>query len=128
MSRRPAAPSDLGPGGRRLWADVTGAYELEGHELRLLAEACRTVDTLGELENRVAVEGATTTGSKGQTVVHPAVSEARQQRLVLSRLLAQLDLEDDDGGQTVPSPASLRARHAANVRWQGRGRPAEARS
>lgn len=128
MARRPQAPGDLGDRGRQLWRDVTGSYELEAHELRLLAEACRTVGRIEELGDAVEADGVMVAGSQGQQVLHPAVTEQRQQRQLLSRLVAQLDLEDDDGGQTVPSPASLRARHAANVRWQGRGRPAGARS
>lgn len=117
--RRPAAPSDLGQRGRRLWREVVGEYALEHHERELLAEAARVLDTLDDLAAQVDRDGTTVAGSKGQPVLHPALGEARQQRLVLSRLLAQLDLPDDDGGQTTPSSASLKGRHAANVRWRG---------
>lgn len=121
--RRPAAPSGLGTAGRKLWRDLTGVYEFAAHERRLVEAACRTVDTLAALEDRVAGDGVMVTGSQGQEVLHPAIGEARQQRLALHKLLAALDLpdpEDDEGQGSVPSPTQLRGRKAAEARWHGR--------
>lgn len=122
--QKAAVPAGLEARGAALWASVVGVYELSAVERELLAEACRVADTLETLRAVIAAEGATSTGSKGQRVVHPAVGEARQQQLVLGRLLGQLDLPDEEDGQVVPSSASLRGRKAAEARWRreiGRG-------
>jgi hypothetical protein len=55
-------------------------------------------------------------GSAGQPVLHPAVVEARQARLAISRLLGTLSLPDEEAEpRTV---AGLRAQRAARSRWQ----------
>jgi hypothetical protein len=59
------------------------------HELLVLLEACRTVDTLNELEDARKAEGSVIDSPHGKKA-HPAVVEARQQRLVLAKLLASL--------------------------------------
>lgn len=114
---RPRAPKALADAGRALWRDVVADYELTAHELRLLEAVCATADAIDALDAVVADEGVTATGSKGQTVAHPAVAEARQQRLAFGRLLAQLALPDPEGGK-VKSPMQLRAQRAAQARWR----------
>lgn len=93
-------------------------YELTAPERRLLAEACATIDTLAALGEVVEAEGVTAEGSKGQTVTHPAVAEARQQRLALGRLVAQLALPDPEGG-TIRTASQVGAQAAAQARWRG---------
>jgi hypothetical protein len=110
-------PESLRGEGRELWRDVLSVYELTAPERRLLAVACATVDTIADLDDVVSAEGVTAEGSKGQTVCHPAVAEARQQRLALGRLLAQLALPDPEGG-VVRSPTQLRGSAAARQRWR----------
>ncbi len=85
---------------------MTEEFELEQHELVLLREAVRTVDVLDDLTARVAAEGAVVDSPQG-TKAHPALVEARQQRITLARLLAALRLPageeseqgSDRGGQ-----------------------------
>jgi hypothetical protein len=60
---------------------VTGEFDVQPHERELLAEVCRVLDTCDSLAAAAARDGPVTTGSKGQTVTHPAVGELRQQRL-----------------------------------------------
>jgi len=72
-------------------------------EVELLSEVCRMLDDIEGLRGRVAEEGLT-----GKAAV-----ELRLARLALGRLMAQLNLEVG----TVESPASSRARRAAEVRW-----------
>ncbi len=81
----------LGPGGGRLWAEVLGRYELDEHERALLLQAARTVDVLDDLAAVTAAEGPLSPIGD----VHPAVVEARQQRLTLARLIASLRLPED---------------------------------
>ena len=57
----------------------------------------------------------TTTGSQGQMVISPMLSEARQARMGISRLLNMLALPDAE--DEPRSQASLRAERAARSRW-----------
>ena len=124
--KRPPTPKGLGTRGARFWRATVTDYELSGGELQLLAECCQTLDTLDTLAARIAQDGTMVRGSAGQDVLHPAISEARQQRTTLHRLLAALALPDDDGA-TVPAATHLRAVTAAQARWAGVDTEAAAR-
>ncbi len=110
----------FGPRGTAFWTSTTNQFDLTEAEHELLAEACRTLDNLDDLAATIATDGVTTTGSAGQTVVHPALTEARGQRVVLHRLLAALALPDDEG-VPVQTARSSSARAAANARWNRNG-------
>ena len=105
--------------GEAFAATVRSGYDLGPDELELLEEVRRCLDLLDDLQDVVRSEGSTTAGSAGQTVIHPAVVEGRQMRVVLLRLLGSLGLAlaDDEAGRPMPTPASLRARNASNARW-----------
>jgi hypothetical protein len=104
--------------------DVLSVWELSGPELRLLDQAASTLDVLAELEATVETDGMMVAGSAGQLVLHPAIAEARQQRLAFGRLVSQIDLPDPDAegdaGATVWTPEAVRARRAAQARWRRR--------
>lgn len=92
MSRPPA--SDFGVSSQTT-PFTTGRFELEQHELQLLVKAVRTTDLLTQLEDAVRRDGALITTLQGLRA-HPGAVEARQQRLVLARLLAALHLPADE--------------------------------
>jgi hypothetical protein len=119
----PKAPPGLGPSGVDLWASVVADFELGAHEATLLASACLVADRIAELETLLAEHGLMTVGASGQPRLSTAVPEIRQQRLALSRLLADLRLPIDDGAPM--SVASMRAQRASRARWD---RVASARS
>lgn len=110
----PRAPAGLGTRGRKYWKSIIDSYQLTGSELELLTEACRTMDNLDALAASVARDGVTTAGSAGQTVVHPAVTEARGQRLALHRLISALGLPAEDA---IPDAVTIRNRQANVTRW-----------
>lgn len=116
-------PSDLTPRGpgRAFWKKATTDYRFGVDEVEVLSECCRTLDTLDKLRRIVAEEGETARGSRGQPIIHPALSEARQHQVVLSRLIRQLGIPGPDEkpaeGEGVPSIKSARARRAARARW-----------
>lgn len=85
--RTPATTS-----GAAFAAAVRAEHDLDGHEGVLLDQAARTLDVITELDATVSADGAVVDGKP-----HPAAIEARQQRLVLARLVAQLRFPDDDG-------------------------------
>lgn len=117
------APAGLNDRGTAYWNHVVTEYELSASELTILIEVCRTLDDLDRLADVIASDGATTLGSQGQTVVHPALTEARGQRLALHRLVAALALPDVDG-TTVPTTGTLRGKRAASARWSSSKRGA----
>jgi len=114
-------PNDLPPRGRgrRFWIATHKLFELSGPELEILAEAARTLDELDALRDSVTAEGVTTLGSRDQVVVNPALSEMRQARAELRRLLEMLSLPDpeQDSGKAVTGARSARAAKAARTRW-----------
>ncbi len=93
------APSGLGHRGKGFWLEITQAYQLSGPERELLLEVCRTLDVVEALSDRTD---------------RASLAEARQQRLVLGRLLAQLEIPDSD---VTEPPIRRRARQAAEKRW-----------
>jgi hypothetical protein len=92
-------PEGLGARGLSFWRRAQRGYDFSASETELLTETCRCLD---ELE-AMAADGA-------------AARDLATARVTLGRLLAQLGLQDEDGG-TVPSPGTVRARTAARERW-----------
>ena len=86
-------PSDLTRAGRgrRLWRAITQELELNEHELGLLHEAARCLDTLDQLDSLTRRSGVLLPDLR----LAPWIVETRQQQLVLARLLACLRLPDD---------------------------------
>lgn len=109
-------PPDLQASGRALWSDVLGAYEVHEGELRLLAEAARTLDELVALREALKGEPATVPGSTGQERAHPLYEELRRHRETLSKLLTALRIPYADEVEGV-TPAVSAARRAAQARW-----------
>lgn len=95
--KSPTIPRGLLTAGRKLWDSSTEEFEWAMHELAMLEEACRTRDRIVQLDKQVTDDGLMLISSQGSRV-HPAIAEARQQRLTLARLLATLGipgLEED---------------------------------
>lgn len=118
---RPEPPAGLGEAGASLWVDTVAVYDLTDQELRVLRQACATLDVVAALEEQVASDGVMVDGSKGQPVLHPAVGEARQQRLAFGRLISSLALPDSEG-ETIRTPEQVRASTASLARWRAEAR------
>ena len=98
-----------------------------------LAIAGEHLDMAERLDAAVREQGVTVSGSSGQTVAHPAIAEARQQRIAAFAVVktfmsadasANADaasLGQSDAGMAARSPASIKASRAAATRW-GRAR------
>jgi hypothetical protein len=123
-------PRDFLDAGAALWiavlADIEPDWELDAREVALLVQACRIADQLAELDAAVAVDGATVRGSRGQTVIHPGVSEGRALRPAQLRLLGAVELCDPASAIKASTPAQARARAAAQARWAQRNALKEA--
>jgi len=95
----PPPPDGLKTAGRLLWSSVLDGWEIDPWERTLLLQACRCVDRLDDLAEAAAASTAVTTNAKGDQAPHPAIVEARQQSIVLTRLLASMRLpvgDEDD--------------------------------
>lgn len=125
MGKNVKRPEALGELGSRLWDETLAVYDMGEHELRVLGEACHTLDLIQQMRRRIKRDGVMVKGSMGQPVAHPLASEVRQQRALFSTLMRSLDLPDVE---TVASPVEgevgLRAvsdvnqhRAAAQSRW-----------
>ena len=102
-SRDPYRPTGLTGDAARLWRDVTRTWELDPDALATLAEACRTMQELGEMEARLAGEGYTVPSAHGEsTKPNPLVPMIRSHRQLLASLLKALGLEQDEA---APPPA-----------------------
>ncbi|MGD9525635.1 hypothetical protein [Pseudonocardia sp.] len=110
----PRAPSGARAPGRRLWLSVVKWFDLDEHERALLVEAVRTVDALAELDATVRREGVLHESPQGQRA-HPALVEARAQRILLARLLAALRLPVGEDGDWQESARPRRRAGARGV-------------
>ena len=116
---KPRIPANLGTKGRKFWADTTGTYEFRPDELCILEDACRTLDLVDKIEEELETADLVTTGSMGQEVAHPLLSEVRQHRTVFARLAKQLALPDEgEAPAAVAGSRSAQARDAVNSRWK----------
>lgn len=90
--------SDQGAAGKKLraavLADLPPGWQLDHREEAILDLAAAQADDLNRLERAVRRDGVMSTGSKGQPVLHPAIAEARQSRVAIQKLLAQVDLPE----------------------------------
>ncbi len=114
MSTDAKPPTGTKAAGRRLWTSIVEDYDLDEHELALLREAVRTVDLLADLDVLVKREGPIVESPQG-TRAHPAAVEARQQRIVLARVLAALRLPAGEEGDTQSSARPQRRGGARGV-------------
>lgn len=115
--RKPVPPAGLGKGGKKVWNGIVGVYDLRPDELATLEDACRLTDMIDAMDKAWSDEGKplTTTGSMGQLVAHPMISEIRTHRMARNALWRQLKLPDTPGGEVGASPNQHRA--AAQSRW-----------
>lgn len=109
-------PEGLAEAGSAMWERLTGRFEFSEAERPLLELVCRQADLVASLEAAVAAEGVTIAGSRGQPRLNAAVTELRQCRLALAKLLGELALPSEEDERPMTA-AQRRAKHAAEARW-----------
>lgn len=117
MADTPSVPENLGPEGRALWDAIRPNYELRPDEERMLSDACREADMLAKLEAAQRKAPLMSSGSMGQKIISPYISEMRQHRTVLSALLKALKLPDEANSGSKADYTSEHMRKAARARW-----------
>lgn len=112
------SPAHLGAAGSAVYAAAITDLELSIPETAALLQAAETLDVLRIIEDRLRADAPVTVSGRP----HPLLTEARQQRATLVRLLGMLDLRLDDSDAPA-SGASRAASRAASAR--GRQRDAD---
>lgn len=104
-------------------ASIVDDYELDEHELALLVEAVRTVDTCDRLDARVRKDGEVVDSPQGLKA-HSALVEARQRRITLARLLVAMRMPSgEEEGERANRRTGVRGVYTGNVSpAQNRGR------
>ena len=118
-SRRRVSPRTLDAKGRAFWKALQADYEFSESEEVLVLEAARCIDRLDMLDKSVRELGPMVSGSSGQQVVNPALTEARGQQAILHRLIAALQLQDEDG-HSIASAKQIASQTANYARWNQR--------
>ena len=90
--------------------------EMSAAEVAALWQACALESAADRLDEIARDANMTATGSTGQTIVHPAVAEARMARTQAAAILARLVPPAKGGAMTN----SQRGQAAARARWGGR--------
>lgn len=88
---QPKPPDGLRKNARSLWTAITSAVDMDMRDLVLLREFVRVVDRLDALDRVIKKRGLLLPDDR----VHPALVEARQQEITLTRLEAALKLPLD---------------------------------
>lgn len=113
MTDTPKAPGKLGPSGRVFWREIAGEHDLNAAERAILEQACRILDTIGELADAMKGESLTVRGSAGQLREHPLIAESRQQRALFGRLVGQLKVPATESMEAVRDDELSRKRRDA---------------
>jgi phage terminase small subunit len=87
-----AMPDDLSDEMVAWWKRITSDYNLETHELCVLAAACRAWDRCEQARKIIAREGLTVMGQFGPRA-HPCIAIERDARLAFARLVRDLKLK-----------------------------------
>lgn len=114
-------PENLGGRGGRFWDSVTSTYMLRADELIILEDAAREINLIDRLEEAISREDAQmiVTGGYDQEVANPLITEIRQHRGMVARLVNQLKLPDEQKPTGLSTTDA--ARKAANARWGNSG-------
>jgi hypothetical protein len=79
-----------------LYSDLVGRYRFNTVEMDTVHQACRTARTIELLQQHIDEHGISLTQPSGRTAANPSVSEIRQQRIALARLVSSLRLPTSD--------------------------------
>lgn len=97
-------PNYLGTEARAFWNEVCAHYHLESHHLRLLESACSCWDRIVAAREQIEADGVFIKDRYGQLKTHPAFKVEHDSKIVLARLLRELQL---DVGLEESRPPSL---------------------
>jgi hypothetical protein len=113
----PKPPTGLGRAGQQLWRAIVKEWELDAREAAVLKRAAQQADANAALEKAIAKDGYMITGASGQRRLNSAVTELRNGRLAVARLLGEINLPAEGDNAKGANAVSRKAQRAANARW-----------
>ena len=122
MAGKPKMPTGLGKAGQALWTRLVSVYDFDPWEVIVVESAARQADDVAALEKVIKDQGVIAKGSAGQMRLAQVVTEVRQGRIAVARLLAELRLPAEDAAEQPMTGRSIRAQRAANARWDRKRR------
>ncbi len=113
-------PSHLQTEGRRFWEAMTGEYDFDVHELRLLRLTCEQIDIQNQARKAIRKQGLTIINPKsGAVKPNPALSVDRQATRLIQSLLRQLAIPTDDEARPYAGRTPGGRKHRAPRRTRG---------
>lgn len=121
-------PGHLGDPGTELWHQIhrtlPKGWGFDDRELAVLALACEQADDLALIRDTLTTQGAVIEGSRGQPVANNLLTEARQARQTITRLLGQLALPDAEAKpatmKQLQGKEAAKKRKAMAEAWKAR--------
>lgn len=87
-------PKGLQADGKKFWKKVLNEYELpDTHDLERLAMACKCLDALSEIEERVKVDGRFTVNRYKTPIEHPGCKMIRDNRMLFIKIIREIGLD-----------------------------------
>ena len=97
------APKHLQDEGRAFWKSVLGDYLLEdSHHLKLLENACQCLDRISQARRHLRKNGCFFKDRFGQMKENPAGKSERDNKILFSRLLRELNLDTEAPRESRP--------------------------
>jgi hypothetical protein len=99
------APRHLRAATRRWWEQVYGDYQLESHHELLLTACGECLDRISEAREAIAADGLFLNGNGRNKKAHPGAAVECAQKILLARLLRELNLDIDAPAEArLPRP------------------------
>jgi hypothetical protein len=89
------APKDLSAAAKKWAKRVYADYAFEDYQIELVNEAARTKDRLAQAREAVKKDGAYFRDRLGSLRPHPGLIEERNNKVILARLIRELNLSED---------------------------------
>jgi phage terminase small subunit len=86
-------PRHLLKGGKQLWVDIAGDYDLEAYQIEILRLLCECLDRLELCRKQLKKDGMFSVNRFGETKQHCALKEEREHRVLFARLARELNLD-----------------------------------
>ena len=103
-------PKHLGRDAKEFWKETVRDYELEPHHVLILTGACECMDRIAEARKRIEVEGCYLANRRGELRAHPANQVERENKILLARLLRELNLDTSSPAEAYSRPPRIGGR------------------
>ena len=95
-------PDYLGAESQEFWRDVCGQFYLEAHHLKILEAVCTCWDRIVTAREEIAENGVFVRDRYKQIKTSPAVKVETDNKVLLARLIRELQLDVDLGESRPP--------------------------